>query len=178
MASSTANDRHIVNQFKRTRSVDVGQLQNVIPLNEYQIQNLCGNYLRMAMHVQDNNDALRYNKAMHYEQIIAGWLQGSDYYTQDQLQENNRTRQKKGQTALPTPDFLLKQPIDIEGVPVHWIECKNYYASTEQKIAKKQAFIKSAVKYQQHYGPGIMVFGFGFNKDIPIPQGVRFKHIF
>jgi len=176
--SSIKNDRYIVNQFKRNRHAKIKQLPNTVELNEYQIRNLCGNYLRMAMYVQDNNDAKRHAKAMDYEKTTSKWLEGAEYYTEKQLQENNKNRHLRGLNALPTPDFLLKKPITIDGKKVHWIECKNYYATTEKKVANKLGFMKTALKYRKRYGTGVMVFGFGFNKDIVIPEGVTFKHLF
>ena len=175
--SSLKNDRYIVNQFKRNRRGRIKQLPDVSELNDHQVRNLCGNYLRMAMFVQDHNDAARHAQATRYEDIIGDWLKDIPYYTEKQLQANNRARQAQGLNALPTPDFLLKKPTVVDGRRTCWIECKNYYATTEKKVAKKLGFLKTAVKYRDRYGPGIMVFGFGYNKDIGIPVGVTFKHL-
>jgi hypothetical protein len=175
--SSVKNDRYIVNQFKRNRNTTIKQLANVSELNEDQVRNLCGNYLRMGMFKNDNNDKARHDQAMNYENATAKWLIGVEYYTEKQLQKSNARRQQRGLNARPTPDFLFKKPTVVDGVTACWVECKNYYATTENKVSKKLGFLKTAVKYRDAFGPGIMVFRFGFNKDIDVPSGVTFKHL-
>lgn len=41
-------------------------------------------------------------------------------------------------------------------------------------MQRKLGFIQTAVKYKKYYGSGIMLFKFGFNKDVKVPKDVTF----
>tara|TARA_B110000008_G_scaffold25547_1_gene23052 strand:+ start:6572 stop:7162 length:591 start_codon:yes stop_codon:yes gene_type:complete len=180
--SSKKNDDFIVKQFCRTRrpsdclEVNFNQLRGCVRLSEKQMKNLLGNYLRMGLYRNDGNDHERQRHATLFEEVCALWVDrfGVGYSTDECLKQKNRDRQAEGLPALPTPDFLLDEAVVYEGEPVHWVECKNYYATTEPKVKRKLGFMKTADKYLKAYGSGLMVFRHGFNSDLCIPKGVRF----
>lgn len=117
----------------------------------------------------------------------------------------NETEQKFNNLALsprctttfhyqrPTPDFLLFEPILINGKMVNWIECKHFYGSslfsdiTNQlpfenrsqhvdvaALAKQPMFEvrKKMNRYVEHYGPGAVVFSHGFSRDLDYGEDV------
>lgn len=175
--SSRQNDRFIGLQLKRN-SVMLRQQALVQELNEQQLASFVENYRRMVMYKNDFKDAERFAAAMAFESEVAAWLAarfpGIEHYRESELRTRNVLRQRQGYKALPTPDFLLKTPIELFGKTVNWLECKNYYASTDEKMQRKLGFIQTAVKYKKYYGSGAMLFKFGFNKDLKVPKDVTF----
>lgn len=155
----------------------LSQLNDVVPLRRTQLYSFVDNYLRMHLYYHDNKEWSRQRKAVAFEEKVSRWLVSTQaqYVPEKQLQDLNRNRQREGLPALPTPDFLLRTPFMIDDFLVHWVECKNYYGIATSKALERLGFLKSAKKYQEHYGTGIVVFHYGFNKDLDVPKGVQFK---
>jgi len=61
--------------------------------------------------------------------------------------------------SMLTPDFLLDEPIVINGRRVHWIDAKNYPMYGGKLVAK--GLEKQAQKYNGAFGPGAFVFSGG-----------------
>tara|TARA_B100000963_G_scaffold25679_1_gene19251 strand:- start:2796 stop:3341 length:546 start_codon:yes stop_codon:yes gene_type:complete len=171
--SSRHNDRFLGLQLKKNYP-NLRQQAMVTELNEEQLASFVDNYRRMVLYQRFGNEQERFAAAMQFEAEVAAWLGDVPYYRESDLRQRNKDRQQEGLRALPTPDFLLRTPIDMFGTTVHWFECKNYYASTEPKMMNKLNFIKTAKKYRDVYGSGVMLFKYGFNKDLKIPRDVLF----
>jgi hypothetical protein len=68
-----------------------------------------------------------------------------------------------------TPDFLLTKPINVRGMDVHWIESKATFG-TRTEIKKNMK--NQLVPYRDLYGPGMVVYWFGFISPPPIVEGI------
>ena len=66
--------------------------------------------------------------------------------------------------AINTPDFLIKSELIINNHQIKWIDAKNFYGSNINFIKKK--IQKQITKYINTYGPGLIVFKYGFNSDL------------
>ena len=153
------------------------QLDGVVPLRRTQLYSFVENYLRMHLNYYDNKELSRQRKAVAFEQKVGRWLDSikAQYVPENQLRQVNRSRHQEGLPTIPTPDFLLKAPIKMDNFLVHWVECKNYYGIATSKAVEKLGFLKSAQKYHKKYGTGVVVFHYGFNKDLDVPKGVLLK---
>lgn len=79
---------------------------------------------------------------------------------------------RRDQDYNVTPDILFDNPITIRldntDYPVHWIDAKNYTLVNTRYIVKGAK--KQAAKYNSIFGPGAMIFRYGFDKSIQIPS--------
>ena len=190
--SSTENDddlkKHVRKFFRRHRYASIDEIPHTtqytkgdeIALDENQLTNLYGNIQRIVCCILDDEDKKRKLASLAFEDKIKSALdsQGVQYVDEIYLQKVNRKRQKEGKPSLPTPDFLLKTPISVRGEEIHWIECKNYYGTTIPKLVNRLGFVKTAKKYKNKYGNGIMAFHFGFNKDLEQVEGVMYADLY
>lgn len=98
-----------------------------------------------------------------FEDVLAAWLEqkGIRFVRQKQLE----TEQKEEfGTAMLTPDFLLLDQVDIEGVPCHWIDCKAFYGANLQFTIKKTK--KQMARYINYWGSGAIVYLQGFSEAV------------
>lgn len=76
-----------------------------------------------------------------------------------------------GKPKLVTPDFLLANPIQLNGsgILIKWIECKNFYGASKHAFANPhmKAMKKQIKKYEKAYGPGAIFFCLGFVDTLP-----------
>ncbi|KAF0694935.1 Aste57867_14214 [Aphanomyces stellatus] len=68
--------------------------------------------------------------------------------------------------AVISPDLLLLDPVLINGVPVRWIDAKNYYGA---HIVNKRLIAKQLASYVKEWGPGAVVYGMGYSDMMSIP---------
>ena len=105
---------------------------------------------------------VQYQRGKKGEARLNEWLDrnGIEYRTEDEI---------KGEYAK-TPDNLLKEPIEIQGMKVHWFESKaNFGNAQEMKRNNK----KQLIPYTEIFGPGIVVYWFGFVDDFEQPEGIK-----
>lgn len=92
------------------------------------------------------------------ESILEMWLQSQEisFMTEDDLREAGESK---------TPDFLLTEPMNIDGVEVSWIESKALFGDVKehQYYTKKQFS-----EYEENYGTGMVVYWYGFIDDISL----------
>jgi hypothetical protein len=69
-----------------------------------------------------------------------------------------------------TPDFLLTQPVIINGRVVYWIDAKNYPMYGGRLVAK--GLIRQAQKYTEAFGPGAFVFSGGILCGASVPPAL------
>jgi hypothetical protein len=196
MYSSITNDLLVVNQLEsffntnkaryhflknvKRKGKYIEQEQGVHPLSNQQMNNLLDNYIRMALYFRDNKDWERRQMAYAYEKEVGALLDKASvqYLDEKELRKVNNERQRNGDKSLPTPDFLLVEGtrflVGNRPIIAHWIECKSYYGTTIPKLKKKLGFQKAGIKYHNYFGPGIIVFKYGFNKDLIEPSGVLY----
>lgn len=196
MYSSIQNDLRVVTQLEeffdtnkaryyflenvKRKGKYIEQERGVRRLSTEQMNNLFDNYLRMALYFRDNKDWQRQQIAIAYENEVGALLDRASiqYVDESELRERNNERQRNGDKSLPTPDFLLVEPtrfvVGNRSINANWIECKSYYGTTVPKLKKILGFEKAALKYKKCYGPGIVVFKHGFNRDLIEPSGVLY----
>eukprot|EP01127_Copromyxa_protea_P014325 TRINITY_DN3975_c0_g1_i1.p1 TRINITY_DN3975_c0_g1~~TRINITY_DN3975_c0_g1_i1.p1 ORF type:complete len:116 (+),score=15.71 TRINITY_DN3975_c0_g1_i1:499-846(+) len=91
---------------------------------------------------------------MEYELILQEKLTnlGVSFFTEVELRK----------AYYKTPDIYLKVPISIWGVTVNWIESKASFGTIENNTSNLEQFWG----YQSRYGPGIVIYWFGFQEAI------------
>lgn len=65
-----------------------------------------------------------------------------------------------------TPDVLLRVPIAVEGKPVFWIDSK---AKFGDEFTMTKDYAASLRSYVGRFGPGMVIYWFGFIEDCPSP---------
>jgi len=82
---------------------------------------------------------------------IREWLEGKGikFLTEKQCKKNHKK----------TPDFLLEKEIEIEGKKINWIESKASFG--DEKEIKKDCR-KQLTPYVENFGPGLVVYWYGF----------------
>ncbi len=97
-------------------------------------------------------NVLQSNHGKLGEELIHKWLKGDDldFLTESDLNKEPNTK---------TPDFLLHEPMRINGNKVRWIESKAVFADEKEhnRYQKKQFQF-----YEDLYGPGMVVYWYGF----------------
>jgi hypothetical protein len=95
---------------------------------------------------------LQLEKGRLGEEIISRWLKAHkiEFLTEVQLREQNTTK---------TPDFLLAEPITIDGIKVSWIESKAIFGDEQEH---KRYTKKQFSHYEQMSGHGLVVYWYGF----------------
>lgn len=68
--------------------------------------------------------------------------------------------------AVISPDILLLDPVIINGVPIRWIDAKNYYGA---HIVSKRLISTQLANYVKEWGPGAIVFGMGYSDMFSLP---------
>lgn len=67
-----------------------------------------------------------------------------------------------------TPDALFLSPVEINGRPARWIDFKSYCGSPVPFLARSTA--AQCKKYEATYGPGFMVYEYGFVEPAICPS--------
>ncbi|MBI5001446.1 MAG: TPD domain-containing protein [Euryarchaeota archaeon] len=103
----------------------------------------------------------QYARGRWGEEKLQKWLddQGIEYRTEKQL---------KGEFAK-TPDCLLRNPIKLGNEQIFWIESK---ASYGDPVELRRNIHRQLVPYTQLFGPGIVVYWFGFADGATAPEGI------
>ncbi|KAE8906173.1 hypothetical protein PF005_g5158 [Phytophthora fragariae] len=65
-----------------------------------------------------------------------------------------------------SPDILFLDPVVINGVPIRWIDAKNYYGA---HIVSKRLISTQLANYVKEWGPGAIVFGMGYSDMFSLP---------
>ena len=108
-------------------------------------------------------------RSQAFEDALEGHLrrQGLRFRTEEDLR-----RAPDGRAPRLTPDFLLDEPVRINGEMVSWIDAKDYPMYGGRLVA--QNLIRQAVKYTEAFGPGAMVFSGGLMGGglAPLPKGL------
>lgn len=110
-------------------------------------------------------------KSRVFETRVATHLSslGIKFKTEDEI------RKKPG--VLLTPDFLLDEPVLINGKLVCWIDAKNYLAYPNKLVDR--SLTKQAEKYNRAFGPGAMVFSGGVSgasqRDVLLLDGSHIR---
>jgi hypothetical protein len=72
---------------------------------------------------------------------------------------------------VKTPDFLLDRPLELEGRTVRWIESKSSFGDKKEMM---RDYRKQLEPYLQLFGPGAVVYAYGFLEDVEIDDKVLF----
>jgi hypothetical protein len=105
---------------------------------------------------------VQYQRGKKGEARLYEWLDrnGITYRTEDEI---------KGEFEK-TPDALLDQPMNIDGMKVHWFESKANFGNAYEV---KRNMRKQLIPYTQLFGPGIVVYWFGYVSDYERVKDVR-----
>ena len=100
------------------------------------------------------------------EALLEGWLdaQGVGYRTEEDLRG----------IYTKTPDCLFDEPKIFDGKEICWIESKATFGdNTEFRFNAR----KQLVPYTELFGPGLVVYWFGYLDDLEMPDGVYITDI-
>jgi len=105
---------------------------------------------------------------LEYEAVLYQLLSSSGlaYETESDLR-------KKG--ATKTPDALLKIPFLLGDKVVNWIDSKACFCSEELYYNDG---VKQFKQYVNRFGPGLVIYWFGYVEDIPFEEGVLISDSF
>ncbi len=106
---------------------------------------------------------LQYERGRKGEEQLYEWLDknGIAYKTEKDM----RGKYPK------TPDSYLDEPIKYKGKDIHWIESKAIFG--DQKEIRRH-IKKQLAPYTELFGPGIVIYWFGYLNDIQPPKDVFF----
>jgi len=98
------------------------------------------------------------------EKKAADWLdkKGIKYMTENDNKAVGHHRK--------TPDFLFDKPHDINGFKANWIESKSMFG--DDREVKRQN-VKQFAPYLKYFGPGIVVYWYGFIDDITLGDKIK-----
>jgi hypothetical protein len=68
---------------------------------------------------------------------------------------------------LLSPDFLFPSKLTINGFEVAWLDCKCFYGNASTALTSSK-MAQQALKYNNRFGPGAIVFAFGFCSALDI----------
>jgi hypothetical protein len=72
-----------------------------------------------------------------------------------------------------TPDFLLKFPLNVRGIDIHWIESK---ATFGNKSEIKKNIKNQLAPYHELFGPGMVIYWYGFISPPPLVKGILIEN--
>jgi len=107
----------------------------------------------------DPSNKAQSEAATAWEQSLYSYLDEHkvNYVTEVELREAG---------ASSTPDCLLLDHCTINGQPVRWIDCKNFYGTSSSKHFLKAAR-KQILKYESIFNePGAIVYSLGFSESL------------
>lgn len=137
--------------------------------------------LSAAPHLWHGFEYLGHEAGARFEDNVEAFLaaQGIEFITQAQQQAALEVARRLDPTtpATVTPDFILKEPVLINGLLVKWIEVKCFYgmASSDMKAwAPTLKVHKQVAKYVARFGNGLLVFKQGYAREFKelLPEGV------
>lgn len=108
---------------------------------------------------------LLHEEALRFEDRVAHWLHRAGV----KFQRESEQREKGNRN---TPDFLLNREQKISGLtttPVKWVEVKSYFGVEESLDEIREQI----ARYVRVYGPGVVVFRFGYEPSISLGKKVR-----
>ena len=104
------------------------------------------------------SESAAFEHAQNFEKVIELALKaaGVSFETENQLKE-------RGSRA--TPDFRVN--VNINGIPIHWIDCKTYYCSSTLKDPRLPVnkLASQAQRYNAEFGAGAFIFLCGVSAD-------------
>jgi len=71
--------------------------------------------------------------------------------------------------STKTPDFLLHRPLCVDGTVINWIESK---ANFGDLVECRRNYKKQLAPYVKLFGPGMVVYWFGYVEDAPREQDI------
>ena len=97
------------------------------------------------------------------EERLAYWLDGRGvkYRTEEDL---------RGHEHVKTPDFLLDEPLKIDGFKYHWFESKAIFADD---LEYKRHIRNQLTPYYDLYGTGAVAYWLGYLDDLKAPEGIQ-----
>lgn len=104
-----------------------------------------------------------------YENTVAKWLDARNIKYREQ-EELVKEQTKKYGKPIATPDFLLIDPIKINGKLIYWIEAKNYYGTTQGFTYSKNK--KQIERYVNMFGAGALCFSLGCVQDMVMNETI------
>lgn len=109
----------------------------------------------------DNSKILK--ESINFEKKIEDFLKSNSikYVTQEELAKEQL---KEFGRIINTPDFLIKSDFFINDRKINWIDAKNFYGTKIPFI--KDKIKKQTLKYLDKWGPGCIVFNYGFNENL------------
>jgi hypothetical protein len=106
-------------------------------------------------------NARQTERGIEGETLLYDWLDG--------LGVTYRTEKDLRQISAKTPDALLDKPLRFDGRTINWIESKANFGDY-QEISRNLR--KQLIPYTQLFGPGLVVYWYGFVSDAQTPKDI------
>ena len=119
--------------------------------------------------ITQSHSAKRLEAGQNFEDSIEKILKvnGIQYQTEKDLAEEQI---KSSGCVIATPDFLFRDLVTIQGHQARWIECKSFTGASLPTL--KHNILCQLEKYVHHWGPGAVIFRYGYVDDFPVPSSV------
>ncbi|CAG0906196.1 unnamed protein product, partial [Cyprideis torosa] len=110
-------------------------------------------------------NVIKRQKGLDYEAKLHAELKklGLEFCSEDELRVRGSDK---------TPDVLLKTPFFYDGVAINWIESKAVFG---EPISHAQLCDSQYEKYRNRWESGIVIYWFGFVKDLEVPRGIKLR---
>jgi hypothetical protein len=96
---------------------------------------------------------LQEERAAMGERIIKNWL----------VQRGARFKEENEMKKGKTPDFIIESDLLVEGVDIAWIDSKASFGSPQEHKKNMKDQLRF---YQEEFGPGMVVYWFGYVEGI------------
>ena len=119
-----------------------------------------------ADNVANVDQSERHQEADKFEDRIADWFEAKGVRLRRQPELVSEQAKEHGR-AINTPDILFLDHVNINGVPVAWIDAKHFYGADVKFQMRKTE--KQMKRYCDEWGSGAIMFSHGFSSNIYLP---------
>ncbi len=136
-------------------------LNNLADVEDDRLKKELGEVIKNDIVYSPEGNDIQAKRGIKGEEMLNKWLSGQGFEFKTEKEMANKYKK--------TPDFLLKSPINVRGIDVHWIESKATFG-TRREIKKNMK--NQLIPYHDLYGNGMVIYWFGFITPPPIVEGI------
>ncbi len=113
--------------------------------------------MKMEVIYSPEGARIQHGRGKDVEWLVKKWLDSKrvKYITEYDAKKMEHTK---------TPDFRLETPMKADDMWVNWVECKGSFAD---EVEYKRDFGKQLHHYVNLFGPGMVIYWYGFIDDMP-----------
>jgi CDAN1-interacting nuclease 1 len=132
-------------------------LKNPAAIGDKRLRREIEDVLKAELIYSPEGNRIQHERGKDVEKIVQKWLDKRiiKYLTEYDAKKGEYTK---------TPDFNLEAPMKLHGRWLNWVECK---ASFGDETEYKRDYSKQLSHYVSLFGPGMVVYWYGFIEDMP-----------